>query len=215
MKPLERVVLWITLAAALTALLATGLFDHPLHAQEDETEQPAQAEEHADEAMPLIAVCAVPAIINDLMASDRFEPDFLERQEELREEVEPLIDELEELQAQLTAPDADPEDPALQQAFERFQQLRGQLSQISQQHNVTLDAFRAKQIIEAYELIKASARAVATEQGFQYVISSADEFEELAESTQVVVRQLTVRPVMMYPEAADITEAVRDDLNLE
>ncbi|MEM9083233.1 MAG: OmpH family outer membrane protein [Planctomycetota bacterium] len=208
MKPFERVALWITLAAALTALLATGLFDRPLHAQEE-------AGEKTDVAKPLIAVCAVPAIINDLMASDRFEPDFLDRQEELREEVQPLIEELEELQAQLTAPDADPEDPALQLAFERFQQLRNQLAQLSQQHNATLDGFRAKQIIEAYELIKASAQAVATELGFEYVISSADDFEELAESTQIVVRQLTVRPVMMYPEAADITEAVRDDLNLE
>ncbi len=78
-----------------------------------------------------------------------------------------------------------------------------------------MEIYTAKQVKECNALVRSSTRAVAEDLGFDFVISSADEEEELAESVEVLFRQITSRPVIMFPEENDITSDVRDDLNLE
>ena len=161
-----------------------------------------------------IAVVATPDIMNDLMQSDRFAPDreryALERQDELK----PFADQLQKLQDQLQGmTDEDPQFPALAQ---QFNQIRNQAIQKQNQINADLEKFTASQVIEAYKLVRSSAQAVAEDLGYDYVITSADEDKALEpQNVEIALRQIMARPVLAFPEDADITDDVREDLNLE
>lgn len=167
-----------------------------------------RAAEHA------IAVCATPLLLNDLMESDRFKPERERFAQEKTVDLEPMIKEIQELQGRLQQ--ITQEDPEFPQLFQRFQQLRQQIQARQTEINAELESFTAKQVVEAYKLVRSSAQAIAADLGFDYVISTGQEDEEF--NTTVVdatLRQIMARPVIMSPEGADITEDVREDLNLE
>lgn len=193
-----------TLVVAALAISLVALF------------RPAPTTAHAGAAVmsdSTIAVCALPTLINELMASGRFLPERDAYQKDLNEELDELRERLTELQQQLQ--NMNPDDPGAQETFNEFQQLRQQLAQGQQENARKLEAFTARQVKECNRLVRSSARAVAEDLGFEFVISSADPEEDLAETVETLFRQLTSRPVIMYPEENDITIDVRDDLNLE
>jgi Skp family chaperone for outer membrane proteins len=161
-----------------------------------------------------IATCAVPQIVNELMASDRFTPARDELANQLRDEITPLFDRgramVDELQTM------QPEDEETQAKMRELQQLRQQHAQLEQQSSIRMGAFTAEQIAECFTLVRSSAGAVAEDLGYDYVISTVGEDEELNTSTvETVLRQMLARPVLFAPEDADITDDVREDLNLE
>lgn len=161
-----------------------------------------------------IATCAVPQIVNELMASDRYAPAREELAEQINEELQPLREEgqalLEELQGMK------PEDEGAQSKVQRVQQLRQQVQRLEQQGAQRMEQFTAEQIAECFKLTRSSASAVAEDLGYDYVISTVGEDEELnTQSVDTVLRQMLARPVLFAPEDADITDDVREDLNLE
>ncbi len=136
-----------------------------------------------------IAVCALPSLINDLMGSDRFSPQRLAYQEELNAELQELNERGRELGQRLS--NMTPEDPGAQDAFAQFQRLREQVSRLQAENSRKMEIYTAKQVKECNALVRSSTRAVAEDLGFDFVISSADEEEELAESVEVLFRQIT------------------------
>jgi len=165
----------------------------------------------ADES---IAVCSLPNLINDLMGSDRFLPDreayVADRTEELRE----LNEQGREMSQRLST--MTPEDPGAQELFESVQRLREQIARKQAENAALVETFTATQLSECNDLVRSSARAVAEDLGYAFVIASADPDEDLSkQSVEVLLRQLTSRPVIMFPEDNDITSDVRDDLKLE
>ncbi len=169
---------------------------------------------NAAESGGSIATCAVPQLVNELMASDRFAPPREEFTQQLREEIEPLMEAGQALINELQG--MTPEDEGAQEKVRQMQELREQVGRMEQQAAARLGKFTAKQIAECFELARSSAGAVADDLGYDYVISTVGEDEELnTESVETVLRQMLARPVLYAPEDADITDDVRDDLNLE
>lgn len=189
-------------AAALGVLVLVGWMISPVHAAQRRS------------ANSLIAVCAVPDILNDLMASDRFAPALQSYIDEQRAELEPLVERLQKLQQQLQGiSQEDPQAPAL---FQEFQRVRAEAANRQNEINAKIEKFRAQQIIEAYKLVRSSAQAVAEDLGFEYVLTSSDDAEDIEpQNLEGALRQIMSRPAIMYPDDADITDDVREDLNLE
>lgn len=162
---------------------------------------------------PVIAVCAIPKIVNELMQSDRFKAERDRLQEQLQAELEPLANEMREIGERLQ--ELDPNDPDAEALFERFRDVRLEFGRKQTEMARQLEALNAGQIIECYELARSSAAAVAEDLGYNYVISSVGRDEELTkESVEVAIRQMMARPVILAPRDADITEDVREDLKL-
>lgn len=164
-----------------------------------------------------IAVCAIVAITDELMGSDRFAPAIDENAESLREELlRPIIEEGKSLEDQLKSADAD--DPANNERKQRLLELREMvLPQAQQRAGVLQEQFIANKTIEAYQMATSSARAVAKELGFNYVFATIAPEEEITRDgpMSAVRNAILGRPVVMMPEGVDISDAVRDDLNLE
>jgi Skp family chaperone for outer membrane proteins len=200
MRPLDRALV------AVLALSAAALALRPVALPE------ATAELAGGE--PSIAVCAMPTLINELMDSDRFRPAIENVRPELREQLGAVSEEMQDLRDRLQ--EFDPEDPADQRDAQRFRELNMELDSLRRQLNAAVQRATAAQIAECYELVRSSADAVGEDLGFDYVISTGDPQEALnTDDFNVTLRQITARPVLRFPEGTDITDDVRDDLNLE
>ena len=163
---------------------------------------------------PIIAVCAVPTLINELMQSDRFRPAREEVEPEARAELEAAGKELQEIREGLKG--ADPNAEEAQQRIQRFRELNSRATQLQMQIQVALDRKTAEQLGECFDLVRASADAVAEDLGFDYVIATGGVDEKFSsEQSEVTLRQITARPVIRFPKGADITDDVRDDLKLD
>ncbi|MEO1130233.1 MAG: hypothetical protein AAFX05_11080 [Planctomycetota bacterium] len=203
MRTVERLALVIV--AAVVALLV--LRDIPFARSAD-----AHSMMLADE--PVIAVCAIPTLVNELMQSDRFLPERTRVEEEGQAELQGLRDEANRIRDEVR--ERGPDDPAAQNSIRRFRALAEQIARGENQLALRLQRLTAEHLGQCYELARSSAIAVAEDLGFEYVIASGSSDEELNRQVpEVLLRQITARPMLKAPEEADITADVRDDLNLE
>jgi hypothetical protein len=149
------------------------------------------------------------------MSSDRFEPDRVEFERQIKEdEMGPLIAQGRDLEERLRT--LDPESDESKQLQAQILQLRDRLGQMQQQAGIRYERFTVKQSIEAYQLVRASAAAVAEDLGFDYVLTSSDPERELEEMPMTAFRnEILSRTVIHRPEGVDISDDVRADLNLE
>ncbi len=164
---------------------------------------------------PRIAVCALYRISDELMETDRFKPERVELENKLRdEELKPLYEQLRDLQKRLEG--MDQKDPAFTEARERYFRLQNQARSVTQEITQKVERKVAEQLEQCYQLVRASAVAVAEEMGFNYVLASNSAEESLKkESVVALVRDMMGRPALLAPKEADITEDVRQDLKLE
>ena len=199
MRTFERTLL---LALAL-AVLARVTLDPEAHARADRDDQHFQ-----------LAVCAMPSLVNELMASDRFLPDREDAAPDIRRQLDELREELQDLEERIRGGAGD--DPSLQRDRERAREAVREFQSLQQSLARAIETKTAEQLAECYALVKSSASAIAEELGFDYVIATGDPDERLSTAdSQVTLRQITARPVLRFPKGVDITDDVRDDLNLE
>lgn len=202
MRTWERTLL-LVLTLAVLALLARVSFSPA-----------AYAIANAEDQEYIIAVCATPSIINELMASDRFAPARENVLPDARKDLEDLRDELGDLQDRLDG--ADPSDPGAQRDRRRAREAVNEYQRLQQQIGEAVEAKTAEQLAECFAMVRSSASAVAEHLGYEYVISTGDPEEELSKTnSEVTLRQITARPVLRAPKKVDITDDVRDDLKLE
>ncbi|MEM1424212.1 MAG: hypothetical protein AAGH64_09435 [Planctomycetota bacterium] len=168
-----------------------------------------------DEDTFSVAVCSLPTIVNELMASER----FAEEREDLASEFEDASLEIEERLEQISndARGMDPDDPAMGAMGEQFNELRQELFRLRSGFETDSARLQARHLKEAYRLVRASANAIADDLGYDFVLSSAspeadDELND--QNATLLLGQLSRRPVIRYPDEHDITDDVRDDLNL-
>lgn len=162
---------------------------------------------------PKIAVCAIPMLVNELMASDRFKPERERLEEELKAEYEDLQNQMRELGDR--GRELSPEDPSFRAAAQEYQALRDKVFEKQREIAQKLEAKSSEQLLECYELARSSANAIAESMGYNYVMASAGNDEKLSgENVELALRQMMARPVIMAPKNADITEDVRADLKL-
>jgi Skp family chaperone for outer membrane proteins len=160
-----------------------------------------------------LAVCAVPTIVNELMASDR----FLEAREALREEYEERTRDLRERRSEIEQQFEGMEqgDPAAPALGREYQELSREIFRADSEFQREQSEMQASQLAECYDLARASAIGVGEDLGYDFVIASGSPDEELNRAdTQALLGQLSRRPVLLYPDEDDITDDVRDDLNL-
>jgi hypothetical protein len=173
----------------------------------------------APSAETKIAICQVIALVDELMESDRFAPARAEHEEELRDElIRPLIEQGKSIETDLR--NAAPDDPANNERKQRLIELRELiLPQAQHQAGIRLEQFVAGQTIDAYALVAAAAKDVAAELGYTYLLAtdpSERSLEELRGMPMGAVQQAILsRPVLLFPESTDISDAIRDDLNLD
>jgi Skp family chaperone for outer membrane proteins len=198
MKTPDRIALYTLLGFALF------LVARPSTALPEEADAPAR-----------IAVCSSMKIVDDLMETDRFKPARVEVEEQAREELlKPIVDTLKEIEEE--AKGLAENDPKLRELGEKHRGLQRQAQQATQEIAKRVEMKVAEQLIECYQLVRASAVAVAEEKGFNYVLSSTDSEAPLkTEPVMKLVRDFLARPVIMAPKEVDITDDVRTDLKLE
>lgn len=179
--------------------------------------RPAASEARATTAVMAdgsIAVVALPSLMNELMQSDRFLPDRTAYEQELNDELQAMADELRAFSERHA--NLQPDDPGAEGIVSQFGEMRRRLGEKQGENTRKIEAFTVRQIKECNELVRSSAKAVADDLGFEYVVASSDPDEGLTDqSVELLLRQLTARPMIMFPEDNDITSDVRDDLNLE
>ncbi len=161
-----------------------------------------------------VATCDVYGVIEKLLETDRFKPDREAEEKKAQETLQPLQDELTELQQRLQG--ADPKDEATQDLYRQFQQKRQEFQQAASEIQTRVRKFMSKQFLDAYTMAKASTDAVAEELGYDYVVCSRGIDEKIkADDPDRVVQAVLARPIIKLPKDADITADVKDDLKLE
>jgi Skp family chaperone for outer membrane proteins len=201
MRIWERSLLLALTLTVLSLLARVSLTPAALAADDDDRD-------HA------IAVCAMPSLINELMASPRFLPARENPAPELRDEFEDLRRELDDLNQRLE--NAGENDPGAQRDVRRRREVFQQLQNLQGRIARAVEEKTAEQFAECYAMVRSSASAIAEDLGFDYVIATGDPDESLSTTiSEVTLRQITARPVLRFPRGVDITDDVRDDLNLE
>lgn len=206
MRTVERVTLYAAVGLALLLSLNAAL---------PTTSVARAAGEAADTAEPRLAVCALYKIADELMDTDRFKPDRVEYENQLRDEnLRPLVDQLKELQKRLES--MDQKDPDFPETRERFFRLQTLAQRTTQDIGQKIERKVAEQLKECYALARASAVALAEDKGFNYVIASNAPDDPMENETVVaLVRDMLSRPVLSFPKGVDISDDVRQDLKLE
>lgn len=205
MRPRERAALYAVLALAIGLALRASLVS-PAFARADSRDLPD----------PKIAVCAVPQIVNELMDSDRFQPDREEFERGLREELlNPLNEQLTALQQEAGTVDRNDQE-AVRKLQGRFAELQREGARLQGEIARKVEEKIAQQLVECYGLVKESATAVAHDLGFNYLLASSGPDDKLeTETVMALSRDLISRPVLMSPEGTDISAEVREDLKLK
>jgi Skp family chaperone for outer membrane proteins len=194
----------LSAAALFAAINLSPLGSASAHAAGDEAEKVDA---------PKIAVCAIPMLVNELMASDRFRPDREKLEEELKAEYEELQTEFSELGDKGRGMKQD--DPAFAETAQAYRDLQQKIYEKQREIAEKLETKSAEQLLACYEMARSSASAVAEGLGYNYVFSSVGADEKLSgENVELALRQMMARPVVMAPKNADITEDVRADLKL-
>ena len=157
-----------------------------------------------------IAICETLKIVDELMESDRFKPDRNTLEEAKKAQVLPLYEERQALGQRGQAAQAAGED--VSGIAQEFQALQQRIQQAEQQAQQEIAELMSKQIGECYDLIKASASAIAKDLGYDYVVSSSRPDDQMGPNPS---GEFLSRPMLVFPEDTDITDDVREDLKLE
>ncbi len=167
----------------------------------------------ADDAEHPIAICSIPMLVNEVMRSDRFTAPMEEMQEDYRAQFEAIEEEATEIRD--SSQGLDPSSPAYQEAGRRHQALFRKASELEREMSQRMAQLTAEQIVDAYTQVRAAAKEIAEDLGYEYLIAAASEDEELPKvNPDQTLRQMLARPCVLWPDGVDITDEVRDDLNL-
>jgi Skp family chaperone for outer membrane proteins len=162
-----------------------------------------------------IAVVALPMIVTELMRSDRYVPDRERLQEEYQGRITEIEEQLRAIVRRYEGQNPNPEDPAVLEDQRRYQQLGQQMTNLQREAAQAFEQLTAKQLLDAFDLARSATQAVAEDMGYAYAIASVGEDEEMvAGDSSAAVRQMLARPMIHFPERADITPEVRAELRL-
>lgn len=163
-----------------------------------------------------VAVCDVIALADELMESDRYKPGRESKQEELNEAFQSKFEARQaSLQDRFADAQANQDQAAMQALQQEYLAYQQEFQDAQQQLLQDFDEYVASQFQEVYNAIRDSAKAVADDMGYAYVSSSSDPAEDFDAGGMASLQiEVLGRTFLSFPEDADITEDVRDDLNL-
>ena len=160
---------------------------------------PALAADHTNARA--FAVCGVTGIIDDMMETDRYRPDRLEYEQEVREELMgDLTSQMQALEQQVQSVEPGSED--FNRLREQYFRLQGEATRRQQEVRRRVEVKVVEQLVDCRMIVLASTRAVADDLGFEFVLSSeSTEKEYEQENVRDLVLDFLSRPVVVYPEA--------------
>ncbi|MGQ0628132.1 MAG: hypothetical protein ACT4PL_08545 [Phycisphaerales bacterium] len=166
-----------------------------------------------------MATCDVYKAADLLMKSDRFAQVILVEQQatETRlKSMEPLEKELLDMQNRLAAFSPDTKDPAAKTLAEQFQKRRDEYLQQRQRITDAFENFTAMKNFEAYSLVVETARTIAGRRGLSHVFATrlVDDGKPPETGLGFTMR-LLARPVVVGPEADDITAELLRELKVD
>lgn len=194
-------------AGALSTAVAGHMFLTPAWAQNG---QPTQAGE------PATATVDVLGLLERLLETEEYATErdserqvWAEQTQTLQSEAQMLLQSLQQLDPQQA------ESPEAQNLYAQYQSAVQRFNQLQQQQGMAMDRLAARQLTDAYQRIHTTVEQVASERGFARVFSSrmtADEID--ASSTNAVVQEVLIRPVLFDVASVDLTPDVREALGL-
>jgi len=153
-------------------------------------------------------------VVRALMESS----DLVEAREDLRDELSPQVQALQQRAQQLAAQlqNMEPDDPSLGQTRSQYQQVVQQFQQAAQQANSQLDSLSAEQALDAFRTVRDAVQELADELGYTHVFSAVARYEEMgAAGTSAATQEIIARQLLVWPADDDITERVMEHLGVE
>lgn len=154
------------------------------------------------------------AILGQLMDSQEFEEErtafseeVQEKDEEFRQQLEEIGKEWEEMQ---------PDDPGREEISQRGQQLYEEFQAFQQQVELMRQSMTSEQLERAYRELISAVNVVSDRMKIDVVyrfIPTEDEFQ--GGSIESAMQEIRLRSVLRYPETADITSDVIEELDLD
>lgn len=190
------------LLAALIAAIALVAIRPAADARAQDSDEPGS-----------IAVCDVYKVVERLMESDRYAPAREELTSAGEAEVRPMRETLESMEGELRqmAPDA----PEREQAERQFRAAQMEFQRVVTEIQREINNLTEKQLKECWNITRSSAEAVAADLGYDVVVASRELDKPLeGEDVPSIIRAMMSRPAIVFPDKADITWDVSEDLNL-
>ncbi len=144
-------------------------------------------------------------------------PEFADvRDTKIEEFQNPLRDLDTRLRAMITQwQTMDPSTPEANELRGQAELVQQQLMQAQQDAQLGIDAFAAGQFAAAFRKVRATAADIAANDGYQYVMTSRfDDENILTNSTSLFVQEILYRSALIAPEGTDITDAVAKALSI-
>ena len=141
---------------------------------------------------------------------DEVRADYETRLQDLSDRIERIRTEAQLLQ---------PGDPQLGQLQQQFQQLQQEAQGVSVEAQQFMRVMTSEQAVEIYRTAAEVGKRLQVERGYTHLIITRDadrdfNIPQVGDSIQAVTQEILARPVIGFPEADDLTEAVRLELGI-
>lgn len=196
----------LVLAAGIAGAVFAGLVNSAVSV-------PASAGLGAADPQPKVGTVDVLLLLEQMLDGEPYAAARDAAAKAWNDQIQPLVSQRDDVVQSLSGLGQD--DPGAQGLYQQFQGLEQRIRQLSQEAEASVDQTSAEQLADAYKKIHAAVGQVAAEHGYDRVFSSrmsVDEFN--AENTNVVVQEVLLRPVLANTPGHDLTDLVRESLNI-
>ncbi|MDX2146212.1 MAG: OmpH family outer membrane protein [Planctomycetota bacterium] len=202
MKILERVAL-LSVAFASVAIGSHLLFRAPAFAQ------PAPSQT----VVPRIASVDILAVVDKMLASERYHPLRFGKAQEFNAQLEPLQKEYRDAEfGVVSTPESD---PTRAEKIEVWRQKRQAFETKRQELDRQFDEFSTSHAVEGYRIAIETAQALARARGYTHVFASRSGTDLQTRLRAGFSIESAGRPLLISPPEDDLTSAVIAELKVE
>ena len=171
----------------------------------------------AEHALPLLTPTVVGTVdlegtFNGLQEWDQLQVSLSQRADGMQEELNRRQEELEGLEADLE--DYPESSDKFKQAMKRYQMAAIELQGYVQFQQQKQKRYNDDKIFELYDKIKASAKALADEQGYDIILVD-DSIVAIPENSENILAQISSRRVLFARGEMDVTDRLIEVMNSE
>ncbi len=196
----------LTLAAAV---LGAGWMMHPAAATATGNAAPVRMQEQR------LATINVFQVVEKMVQSDRYKPAREAMMKEYQDKLDAPKREIESLVKDIIAAGQDSEKGKA--LIPQYQARKREADQLEQELQGKAAEFNTQQLGEAYRIVVETANQLAEKGGYTHVIASRGVAAEPLHSTNVAaaVQEILARPMVKFPSADDLTDAVAKELKVD
>ncbi len=161
-----------------------------------------------------VATIDVFAIVDRVLMTEENQQAMMELQNRVNEELNEIDERVRGLQARLN--ELPEESPERFQIIQEGQMILQQREELYNNAVEQLDAQRAELAADAYEQIHKAANELANGNGYTHVIATRGGPDNMdRRAINAVVQEITLRPMLAFPQSDDITERVMRQLGID